>query len=333
MVAQPAGVDRRRDEVVAERVHRHQRRQADGVAVVVGVDALGQRRARRRLGADEARRRPVAQVAAQPRERQPGEVRAAADAADHDVGLLARHLHLGDRLLADHGLVQAARGSAPSRARSWPPGPAPRPRPPRRSRSRASRSGGRPARGRTRSASTASGARSRPTSRSSSAGRASGRRTTPTMKTSHSSPNSAHANDSALPHCPAPVSVDEPLDPRLRVLVGLRDGRVGLVRPGRRDRLVLVVDVRRGVQARARARRARRSGVGRHACRPRAPASGISTSGSARDLLQDQGHREDRRQVGRPRRLLGLPGFSGGSGSPGRSRRDVDPVAWGSGPR
>ena len=31
---------------------------------------------------------------------------AAADAADHDVGLLAGHLHLGDRLLPDHGLVK-----------------------------------------------------------------------------------------------------------------------------------------------------------------------------------------------------------------------------------
>ena len=37
----------------------------------------------------------------------PGEVRAAADAADHDVGVLARHLHLRRGLLPDHGLVQA----------------------------------------------------------------------------------------------------------------------------------------------------------------------------------------------------------------------------------
>ena len=33
------------------------------------------------------------------------------------------------------------------------------------------------------------------------------------MNTSHSSPNSAHANDSALPHCPAPVSVTSLLIP------------------------------------------------------------------------------------------------------------------------
>ena len=69
VVAQAAGVHRRRHEVVAERVHRHQRRQPGRVAEVVGVDALGQGRAGRRLGGDEARRRAVAQVAPQPRER------------------------------------------------------------------------------------------------------------------------------------------------------------------------------------------------------------------------------------------------------------------------
>ena len=56
VVAKAAGVDRRRDEVVAERVHRHQRRQPGGVAEVVAVDAAGQRRAGGRLGGDEARR-------------------------------------------------------------------------------------------------------------------------------------------------------------------------------------------------------------------------------------------------------------------------------------
>ena len=57
VVAQPAGVHGRRDEVVPERVHRHQRRQPGGVAEVVAVDAAGQRRARRGLGGDEPRAR------------------------------------------------------------------------------------------------------------------------------------------------------------------------------------------------------------------------------------------------------------------------------------
>ena len=33
------------------------------------------------------------------------------------------------------------------------------------------------------------------------------------MNTSHSMPNSAHANASAEPHCPAPVSVESRLIP------------------------------------------------------------------------------------------------------------------------
>ena len=54
VVAQPAGVHRRRHELVPERVHRHQRRQPDRVAEVVGVDPAGQRRARCRLGGEES---------------------------------------------------------------------------------------------------------------------------------------------------------------------------------------------------------------------------------------------------------------------------------------
>ena len=107
VVAQAAGVHRRGDEVVAERVHRHQRCEPHRVAEVVAIHALGQRRARGGLGGDESRRLAVAQVGPDERERDPGEVRAAADAAHDDVGVLAGELELGDRLLADHGLVQA----------------------------------------------------------------------------------------------------------------------------------------------------------------------------------------------------------------------------------
>ena len=52
VVAQAAGVHGRRHEVVAERVHRHQRRQPDRVAEVVAVDAAG-----RASGRPPARRR------------------------------------------------------------------------------------------------------------------------------------------------------------------------------------------------------------------------------------------------------------------------------------
>ena len=105
MVAQPAGVDRLRDEVVAQGVHLDQRGQLRGVAEVVGVDAAGQRR--RGLGLD--RDHPcwlAAHLLAEEREHQPREVRAAAGAPDEHVRLLAGHLHLEDRLLADHRLVE-----------------------------------------------------------------------------------------------------------------------------------------------------------------------------------------------------------------------------------
>ena len=107
MVAQPAGVHGRRHEVVAERVHGHERREPDRVAEVVAVGAARERRAGGRLGREEARLRLAAQHAPHEREGEPGEVRAAAHAAHDHVGLLARHLHLRDRLLADHRLVEA----------------------------------------------------------------------------------------------------------------------------------------------------------------------------------------------------------------------------------
>ncbi len=95
-----------RDEGRAERVHLHQRREVRGVAEVVGVLALGQRRAGRGLDRDDAALAAAAQLQAEEREGEAGEVRAAAGAADDDVGIVARHLELLDRFLADDGLVQ-----------------------------------------------------------------------------------------------------------------------------------------------------------------------------------------------------------------------------------
>ena len=50
--------------------------------------------------------RAVPEVAAEERERQPREVRAATGAADDDIRRLAGHAHLLDRLLADDCLVE-----------------------------------------------------------------------------------------------------------------------------------------------------------------------------------------------------------------------------------
>ena len=88
------------------------------------------------------------------------------------------------------------------------------------------------------------------------------------------------------------------------VVVGLRDGGVRLVRAGGRDALVLVVDVRGGVERALEAVRAVE--------RRRAPQLvdlahllGDLDLGLGRDLLLDQPHREDRRQVVGAERLLG----------------------------
>ena len=70
----------------------------------------------------------------------------------------------------------------------------------------------------------------------------------PTCQTSHSRPNSAQAKASAVPHWPAPVSVVSLLHARLGVVVRLRHGGVRLVRAGRADALVLVVDPGRGAE-------------------------------------------------------------------------------------
>ena len=61
-------------------------------------------------------------------------------------------------------------------------------------------------------------------------------------------PEELQAKASALPHCPAPVSVVEALDALHLVVVGLGDGGVGLVAAGGADALVLVVDVGRRVE-------------------------------------------------------------------------------------
>jgi hypothetical protein len=106
VIPQAASVHRRRNEVMAERVHRHERRHSHRVAEVVAIDAARQRRTGRGLAGDEAGGLAVAQVCAQERIGDAGEVGAAADAADHGVRILAGHLHLDHRLLADHRLVE-----------------------------------------------------------------------------------------------------------------------------------------------------------------------------------------------------------------------------------
>ena len=106
VVTKATGMDRVGDEVVPERVHLHERGHASRVAEVVGVDPTGERRAGGWLRSDDARAHPALELLLEEGERQSGEVRAAARAAD-DVGRgVASHRKLQHRLLADDRLVQ-----------------------------------------------------------------------------------------------------------------------------------------------------------------------------------------------------------------------------------
>ena len=249
VVAQAAGVDRVRDEVVAQRVHLHQRRHARRVAEVVGVRASRQRRARGRLDGADHRVHPAGQLLAQERERQPAEVRAAAGAADEDVRRLADLGELEERLLADDRLVQQHVVEHRARGRTSRPRPGRRPRPPRRSRcpSEPGWSGSRcsmraPGRGERRGRAVHGGAEGLDHR---CGGTASGRRT-PRPATPRTRGRTGRTRRPApCPTGPRRSRSSASSDPGLGVVVRLRHGGVRLVRAGGRDALVLVVDPRR----------------------------------------------------------------------------------------
>ena len=90
---------------VAQGVHLGQRDELARVAEVVGVDALAERRAGKRLGGDELDLPLAGDLVLHERERDPAEVAAAAVARDHDVGHETEVFENGPRLQADHRLV------------------------------------------------------------------------------------------------------------------------------------------------------------------------------------------------------------------------------------
>src|SRR2546428_557491 len=116
MVPQPAGVDPRRHEGVAQGVHLHERRHLAGVAEVVLVLALGHRWHRFRLDRDEARLGPAMYPFADRRIREAREVRASPDAAHHVVRRhvgeleLFPHFESDDRLVHEDVVQDAAQG-------------------------------------------------------------------------------------------------------------------------------------------------------------------------------------------------------------------------------
>src|SRR5437870_9816054 len=98
---------------MAQSVHLHERRHLPGVAEVVFVAALRHRRDGLRLDRDEPRLDLAVNSLADDRIREAGEVRATADAADHegrsDVRLLELLLHLeADDRLVHQDVVQDA---------------------------------------------------------------------------------------------------------------------------------------------------------------------------------------------------------------------------------
>ena len=105
VVAEPAGMDARGDEIMAQGVHVEQRGLAGHIAVVIGIDAAGQRRAGGGLHADKADFLAFQPV---PEERghDAGKVGAAAAAADNHIGKGADLGQLFFRLQADDGLMK-----------------------------------------------------------------------------------------------------------------------------------------------------------------------------------------------------------------------------------
>src|SRR5262249_33348021 len=105
VIAKTTRADRRRHEVVAERMHRHEWGELARVAEVVGEHTPCQGWTGRWFARENVDLAP-GDLLPQERKRQAGEIRAAADTADDEVGERARQLHLRQRLLPDHSLVQ-----------------------------------------------------------------------------------------------------------------------------------------------------------------------------------------------------------------------------------
>ena len=91
---------------MAEGIHRHQGSKSGNIAEVVPELALGERGAGSRLDRHDADLLALDLVVHE-RKADARQVASAAAAADHDVGIVARDLHLFLGLKPDHGLMQA----------------------------------------------------------------------------------------------------------------------------------------------------------------------------------------------------------------------------------
>ena len=109
VVAQAASVNSRRHEIVAQGVHLHQRRIARGIAKVVGINALGQTRTRGRLHRHATQvlgALVTGSLVGEEGEADAGEIAAATAGRKDHVRVVAHLLELLLGFLADDGLVQ-----------------------------------------------------------------------------------------------------------------------------------------------------------------------------------------------------------------------------------
>ena len=297
-----------------EGVHLDDRRHLAGVAEVVGVDAAGQARGRLGLAGDDPVLGAFPEVASEERERQAGEVRAAAGAGDDDIRRLAGHAHLLDGLLADDRLVQqhvvqhgpegvlrvvAGRGVLDRLADRH------------AERARAVRR--------------LAEDRAAVVRRQRRAGHDLGAvrlhqdpavRLLVVARADHVDLDLEAEHGAGERHRAAPLAGAglgrDALDAGFLVVERLRERGVGLVAAGRADALVLVVDVGRRIERLLQAVGAvQRAG-------PVQPIGVADRLGDldlalAGDLLADEGHREERRQVVRPDRLAWCPGGAAGT--------------------
>ena len=105
MVAKASGVDRIRNERMAEGVHLHERGHARGVAEVIAVLALGQARAGGWFDATDGRVHVAGHLLSKEREGEAAEVRSATGATNKNVGGLADLGELQECFLADDRLM------------------------------------------------------------------------------------------------------------------------------------------------------------------------------------------------------------------------------------
>ena len=125
---------------------------------------------------------------------------------------------------------------------------------------------------------------------------------------------------------PSPRLSGQLVDPSLGVLIRLRDRGVGLVRTCRRAALVLVVDVRRRIEGPLQSMRTEERRRAPQLVDVAHPVGDLDLR-FGRDLLQNQSHRKDRRQVVRSRRLQGAR-VQRWRRPTREIRHQVDPVGW-----